>query len=145
MKKVYIAGPISPTKIGGEGVLEYLENINKGIALTTQALLAGYAPFSPFVDFLYFVHTRTPCTPENVEKIRGSSMEWLRVSDAILVLRPYKHSYGTRAEVREALRLGIPIFFSVPLMDLYFHFLGQGACEAEGIIDSANTLEGTDG
>ncbi len=116
LHRVYIAGPMSPRKSGGEGALEFLENLRKGIQLSTEVLLAGFAPFSPFIDFQYFFNAGG-ISPE---MIKASSMEFLRVCEAIIVIRPWGHSDGTCAEMCVAEDLGMPVFFTVPDLVSYF-------------------------
>jgi len=48
-----------------------------------------------------------------VEDYQRYSMEWLRVSEAVLVRELRESSKGTKAEIEEAERLGIPVFYSV--------------------------------
>lgn len=40
-------------------------------------------------------------------------MAWLRKSDAVFVLPGWMESAGTLAEIKEANRLGIPVFFEI--------------------------------
>ncbi len=114
--RIYIAGAISPRKPGGEGALEFLGNLREGIKLSTEVLRAGFAVFSPFIDFQFFLHT----DGIDLETIKASSMEFLRVCEAVIVVRPWGHSEGTGAELEEAEDLGIPIFFTVPDLVNYF-------------------------
>lgn len=106
MKRIYVAGPMS----GSE--LKFLSNVSKGIRISVELLLLGYAPFCPFIDFQLFLALR------NGEEITGEqiklySMAWLEVSDAILVLPNHHTSKGTLAEIARAKELGIPIYYSL--------------------------------
>lgn len=114
MKKIYIAGPMSDGSC-----INFLANIRKGIRVSVELLLLGYAPFSPFIDFQFFLALR------NNEQITGEhikeySMEWLEVCDAVLVLYDFKNSVGTIAEIAKAMKLEIPIYYS--LEELRNHF-----------------------
>lgn len=106
MKKVYVAGAMS----GNE--LEYLRNLRKGIRLSVEVLQAGYIPFSPFIDYPFFLALRED---EEItgEQIKNYSMEWLKVCDAILLVPGWENSKGTKAEIEKAIELNIPIFTSL--------------------------------
>jgi hypothetical protein len=61
------------------------------------------------------IHEKDPDYPKTgYDIIKAYSMEWLRVSDAVLVVQKGKEqSKGTQAEIEEANRLGIPVFDSL--------------------------------
>jgi len=101
MKTVYIAGPYS-----ADNVVDFLKNVRRGIAASVRWMRAGYAPFCPFLDFLYGLFGEMP-----VERYQSISMEWLRRSDHVYVLRGWEGSKGTKAEIEEAKRLGIPVLY----------------------------------
>jgi hypothetical protein len=68
--------------------------------------LAGHYPFTPHISmFWHYRHLHS------YEFWLKQDMEWLRVSD--VVLRIPGESKGGDLEVKEAQRLGIPVFFSV--------------------------------
>jgi hypothetical protein len=76
-----------------------------------DVLLAGYAPFIPWFDFLLKFLGRG----EEIETkhFQAFSMEWLKASDVLLVLPGWEHSSGTLAEIETAKELGIPVVYSL--------------------------------
>ena len=102
--KVYVAGPYS-----SDNVLGVLSNIRKGNHVAFELLQMGFAPFSPWLDHLFVMMDHN--NDLSVNDFYEYSMEWLRASDAIFVQGDWSNSKGTKAEVAEAERLGIPVFF----------------------------------
>ena len=80
-----------------------------GQRLSYETLKADYAVFSPFIDFTLFFQG-----PIGMEEIKGCSMAWLEVAQAVIV-QPHgaKDSPGTRAELARAQELGIPVFWKL--------------------------------
>lgn len=111
MKRIYIAGPYSAPNI-----IQGLENIRAGQRMATKLLLHGFAVFAPWLDHQLFLQLREGETI-SLETIQEHSMAWLRVADAVLVLKGFEASKGTLAEMRVAYELEKPVFFNV--MDLY--------------------------
>ena len=111
MKKIYIAGPYSATNI-----IQGLENIRAGQRMATKLLLHGFAVFAPWLDHQLFLQLREGETI-SLETIQAHSMEWLKVADAVLVLKGFEASRGTLEEMRVAYDLEKPVFFNP--MDLY--------------------------
>ena len=111
IKKIYIAGAITPYP-SEHPVLGFLGNIKRGTRKAVEVLLAGYIPFCPFIDFLYFFQLRNG---ENITEkmIKELSMVWLESCDAVLVLPKYRKSSGTLAEITRAKELEIPVFYSL--------------------------------
>jgi hypothetical protein len=107
MKKVYVAGVCSSyTTIGT------LTNIRKGMRLSTEVLLAGFAPFCPWFDH-QFVYQLRDGEEISKQRYQQNSMVWLSCCDAVLLVPGWENSNGTRREVVEALHLGIPVFDSL--------------------------------
>ena len=105
--KIYIAGPYS-----ADNVISVLDNIRKGIRLSTQILLMGHSPFSPWLDFLFQLFLRDEeslC----VEDYYRYSIDWLLVSDVLLVMPGWRSSGGTAEEISRAFNAGIPIIFDI--------------------------------
>jgi hypothetical protein len=110
--KVYVAGPYS-----SDNVLGVLSNIRKGNRLAYQLLCLGFAPFSPWLDYLFVMEDHS--NDLTAQDFKEYSMEWLRVSDAILVRGEWQKSKGVLAEIAEAERLGIPVFYDPTELILY--------------------------
>jgi hypothetical protein len=103
LKRVYIAGPYS-----ADNVLDVFENMRRGMVLATQVRQLGFAPFCPWMDFMYFfLNNKIPFTIDNCYEY---SMKWLEVSDAVLLVPGWRDSKGSMAEVDNAWELGIPVF-----------------------------------
>ena len=107
MTRLYIAGAISDPSL-----ITALDNIRRGARLSAEALLAGFAVFSPFIDFQLFLALRDG---ESIPKpvIQAQSMAWLDVSDAVLLVPGWENSGGTRREIERAEQLGIPVFVNL--------------------------------
>lgn len=111
MKRVYVAGAYSDTN-----VLSVLRNIGRGEEAAAKVFMNGMAPFTPWHDKTFiFSNWREDFT---VPQFYEYSMEWLSVSDAVLVvddvpgMKSWKDSVGTLAEIKKAEELGIPVFYS---------------------------------
>ncbi len=109
MKKVYMAGPYScPARCGGVD----LKAMQKGLRLSVEVFLAGFAPFSPWLDYQYaFMLREGESLP--IEMLYEMGLEWLKVSDAMFVLPYTNKHYGVVKEVEAAKTWGIPIFESL--------------------------------
>ena len=109
--RIYVAGAITPYP-SEHPVMGFLGNIKRGVRASLEVLLAGLVPFSPFLDFQYWFYLRGS---ENITEkmIKDLSMEWLKVSDAVLVLPKWRKSGGTKAEIATAKELGIPVFYNL--------------------------------
>lgn len=114
MKRVYLAGSYS-----ADNVISILDNIRKGIRAGTEVLLAGYAPFTPWLDYHYNLSLRDG-EKLTVEDFYRYSLSWLEVSEAVLVLPDSENSNGTRQEIEAAKKLGIPIFYSLEELKKFF-------------------------
>lgn len=118
---IYCAGPLTPTSTTQNHAIEYLMNIRNMVSAGRRLLMAGFYPFVPAFDFLFFM-----LPPDggwmrygqgNVEisgsQIKEYSMEWLRRCDAVLFLSGWSKSNGAVAEYFEAKSMGIPTFFDI--------------------------------
>ena len=126
MKKIYIAG-----KYSAEDVITAFDNMRKGMRLSTQVLLAGFAVFSPWVDYNLFLQLRED-EKISLEVIQQHSIAFLEVSDAILLVPGYEKSKGTHAEIKRAHELGIPVFLSLTALIEYFENYSIGASIGSG-------------
>ena len=107
MKRIYVAGAYS-----ADNVIDVLDNMRRGMRAATEVLLAGYAPFCPWLDYQFQLMLREG---ENltVPDYYAYSIAWLKASDAILVLPNSEHSRGVQAEVMTAMEMQIPIYYSL--------------------------------
>lgn len=110
--RVYVAGAISANSCG-----KVLNNLRKGIQLSSKVFLAGYAPFSPFVDF----HFQLVMNDEEVKNITTEdyyaySIAWLEKADAMILTEGWEKSVGTAKELELAKQLNIPIYYSLDEM-----------------------------
>ena len=103
--KIFVAGPISAKK-----ETDLFENIRKGQYVSRKVLDSGNSPFCPFIDFLLLLQDGPPV---DMEMLYEYSLDWLRVSDAMLVLPGYETSTGTMGEVAEGNRIGIPMEYLI--------------------------------
>ena len=107
MKKVYIAGPYSANNI-----TDCLENMRNGMRMGAKVLLAGFAPWVPWHDFHHHLMLRDG-ESLSINDYYNFSIEWLKVSDCMLVLPGWENSKGTLAEIEIANRLNIPIYYNL--------------------------------
>lgn len=105
--RVYVAGAMS-----SPNPLIFLENLRKGMRVSTQLLLNGQSVFSPFIDFNLFFQVQDG-EQITVEAIKESSLDWLEVSDAMVLVPGWEDSEGTKAEVYLAKELGIPVYANI--------------------------------
>ena len=117
MKRIYVAGPYS-----ADNVISVLDNMRKGMSLSKDVFLAGFAPFCPWLDY-HFTLMLKHGEKLTVEDYYNYSMAWLEASDAILVLPNWQSSKGTVMELERAKELSIPIFYT--LDDLVGHYAGN--------------------
>lgn len=110
--RIYICGPYS-----ANNVIQVLNNIREGMAAGTRLFAKGYSPFVPFHDHLF--HFQPGSEALTVQDYYRYSLDWLSVSEAVLVLPGWENSVGTKAEIAEAERLGIPVFYDEADLDLY--------------------------
>lgn len=104
--------------------IKFLDNLRKGMRVSTEVLMAGFAVFSPFIDYSFFFQCREgECIP--IDMIQAQSMAWLEVSDAILLVPGWENSKGTLKEIERAHALGIPVIHSLEELKIYFRMNGQ--------------------
>ena len=102
-----MAGPYSSGNI-----IKILENIRNGQRASVEILLAGHEPFCPWLDYQFNLVLRDN-EKLTVEDYYRYSMAWLEVSDVVVVLPGWDESKGTKAEMKRAKELGIPIYYGV--------------------------------
>lgn len=100
MLRVYVAG-----KYNGPNVLDIATNIRKGHRLSADVMKAGMAPFDPWLDFqLALIGKFT------VEQFKACSMEWLKCSDAMLLVDGWEDSRGVADELVVAHGYNVKVF-----------------------------------
>ncbi|MBL0732235.1 MAG: hypothetical protein JJW03_05210 [Desulfosarcina sp.] len=103
-KRVYVAGRYS-----ADNTIETLQNIGKGEQTCARLFNAGFAPFCPWHDKSYAIGLPYSILP--VELFRATSMAWLEVSDAVLVISGKGEGGGVDDEIKRAEELGIPVLY----------------------------------
>jgi nucleoside 2-deoxyribosyltransferase len=100
---IYVAGAYS-----ADNVISVLDNIREGTRVGVELMLAGYAPFVPWLDhqFQFYLREGEALT---VDDYYEYSIAWLEKADALLVLPNSEHSKGTQREIARAIELGIPV------------------------------------
>lgn len=107
MVRVYIAGAYSAPNVIG-----ILNNMRTGMRAATEVLLAGYAPFCPWLDYQFQLMLKEG-ESLTVEDYYNYSLAWIEGSHVLLVLPNSDNSIGTRKEIARAKELGIPIIYSI--------------------------------
>ena len=120
MKRVYVAGSFS-----SDNVLGVLDNMRIGMRKATEVLLNGYSPFVPWFDYHFQLNLREG-EKLSVQDYYNYSLDWLEVSDALLVLPGSDSSNGTKKEIERAKELGIPIYYSLNELKSSKDIKGQG-------------------
>ena len=107
MKRVYVSGSYN-----GPNVIAVLNNMRIGFRACVDVLNAGFAPFCPWGDY-HFQLALQDDEQLGIEDYYNYSMAWLRASEAVYVCNYREDSIGTKAEIEEAKRLGIPVYFTL--------------------------------
>lgn len=110
MKKIYIAGKLNDT------APKYIQNIYKMIKTAKKARNSGFAVYVPAIDILEGL------VDGNFEydDYFNNSIEWLKVSDGILLVENWLNSPGALKEISIAKKHNIPIFTDIN--ELIKHF-----------------------
>lgn len=85
-ERIYVAGAYS-----ADNVIAVLDNMRKGMRLATEVFLAGYAPFSPWMDYHYQLMLWDG-EHLSVNDYYDYSISWLAVSDAMILVPGYENS-----------------------------------------------------
>ena len=108
MVRIYCAGLYSKNSKGKKAnVIEVLDNIKAGITTCNRLLSLGYAVFCPWLDFQYGLTGNFEVTEE---QYKASSMAWLEVSDAMLVISGAGLGGGVDDEIIRARELKISTY-----------------------------------
>ena len=109
MKRIYIAGAITPTGSGNHAI-EFCKNVRAGIKVAIDLIQLGYLPFCPMLDYQFFMTSDVEISLETIQKY---SLGWLEACDAMLGRPGWEDSAGTRKEIEFAQESGIPVYFSI--------------------------------
>ena len=101
MKLIYIAGPFR-----APSAWEVEQNVRLAESLALQCWRAGFAVICPHTNTRFFQGAA-----EDSVWLKGD-LEILRRCDAVLTTHNWPVSSGARNEVSEAMRLGLPVFYS---------------------------------
>jgi len=110
IQTVYIAGALTPNGLNSvHPTIDYLENVNRMIRLALDCFFAGYDPFVPAFDMLFWF------VKDGKEKIREDmikrySKTWVVRCDAVVLVDGWQRSKGTLNEILLANKEGIPVF-----------------------------------
>lgn len=110
-KRIYVAGPYSCAgRCEPLGVdLAYMR---KGLQVSAQLLYLGYAPFCPWLDYLFHFAADDIHLPSKNDYYEYS-LSWLAASDAVLVIDQRPGSVGTWKEIELAKQLGIRVYYNI--------------------------------
>lgn len=101
MKVVYLAGPFRASTAWGVE-----QNIRSAEERALRVAEMGASPLCPHTNTRFFDGTL------NGEFWLAATLELMRRCDAVLVCPGWQNSAGTRGEIEEAARLGIPVFYA---------------------------------
>ncbi len=112
MKRIYVAGRLSPVGDRAHPVIEYLGNVKNLIRASLDVWFAGYTPFCPALDYQFWFHLNEG---EFITEamVKRYSKDWLEVCDAVMLTPGWRQSKGTLAEIKRAEKLKIPVFESL--------------------------------
>ncbi len=99
MKLVYVAGPFR-----GPNAWEIEQNIRRAESLAIKVWRLGVAVICPHTNARFFQGAAD-------DKIwLEGDLEMLRRCDVVMLTPDWRRSSGAKAEVREAIKYGIPVF-----------------------------------
>lgn len=106
---VYIAGPYR-----AEHPYQIQQNINNAWNTGVEICKLGYYPVVPHLSTMHMEGLGTP------EFFIEATLEVMRRCDAVLVCPNFEKSKGTLGEIKEANKLGIPVFYTILGLQEYF-------------------------
>ena len=107
--RIYIAGPLTPKSENQNHAVEYLGNCRAMLQAWLELARAGWHPFCPAVDFVFFF-----LSDGLTEKlVKENSLAWLEATEAIVLLPGWENSFGSKVEFELAVKLGKKVFYSL--------------------------------
>ncbi len=101
--RVYVAGPYS-----ADNVIDVLKNIGRGQEACAQLFRLGFSPFCPWHDKDFVI--RCYQSKFTVDQFYKYSLDWLAVSDCMIVVGDWWLSKGTMKELEFAEEHNIPVY-----------------------------------
>lgn len=101
MKVIYVAG-----KYRAEHAYQIWRNVEVAREMSIKVWEMGHVAMSPHLNSMLF----DGCASE--QAFVDGTLELMRRCDAVLVCPGWQNSSGTRGEIAEAKRLGLPVFYS---------------------------------
>jgi hypothetical protein len=105
--RVYVAGAYS-----ADNVIKILDNMRVGLRASKDVMLAGFAPFSPWLDYLFSLMLEGD-EALTIDDYYRYSIAWLEASDCMVIVSGRETSTGVAKERDRAKQLGIPIYNSL--------------------------------
>ena len=106
MKRIFISGSYS-----ADNVMDILRNIRDGIMISTEVLRLGYSPFCPWLDYHFVLMDFEDKL--KLEDFYRYSIDWLEVSDGLLLIGDWQKSKGSVKEWTFAKKNNIPVFYGL--------------------------------
>lgn len=113
LQRIYVAGLLTPRGTWSANLaIDHLINQRKMIRFGLDVLQAGFDPFVPAFDHLFWMVMDDGefITEQNIKRY---SKAWLAVCDALILTPNWQKSPGTIAEIKFAEERGIPVFKSL--------------------------------
>lgn len=110
IKRVYVAGEITGNGAHStNSAIDYLINMRNMVRESVKVIFAGFTPFCPCLDFMYFLQLKDG---ERIKEasIKRLSKDWLEVCDAMILTEGWQRSAGTLAEIKFCKENNIPVF-----------------------------------
>ena len=102
MKCIYIAGKLS------DDAVHYLKNVSNMMEAAEKIRKMGFAVYVPALDLLMGIKFGW----DEYNNYFNNSIEWLKRSDAVFLVKGWESSPGTQKEITVAKSKNIPIFTS---------------------------------
>jgi len=124
--QIYVAGPITPQgKVGKHPVIEFLDNVRRGVRWCVRVWQEGFMPFCAFFDFVYWLVLKDD---EEISEsmIKNLSMTFVESSKGVFVMpnekgyTTWQDSSGVKAEIERAEELKIPVFYTLKALKKHF-------------------------